>query len=244
MHAAPSVFAALGLLAVHLVAPRLRFLDVTPRSIWLSIAGGISIAYVFVHVLPELSEGQKAVVAALKSDLGYVEHHVYLVALAGLASFYGLERLALSSRRRSRAAGEPDRTTPMVFWIHMASFAVYNMLIGYLLLHREDPSLTGLGIFFVAMAVHFVVTDHGLREHHKEDFVRLGRYVLAVAVAAGWVIGLLTQVSKALIAVLFAFLAGGVVLNVLKEELPEQRQSRFWAFLVGTLAYTSLLLAL
>jgi hypothetical protein len=46
------------------------------------------------------------------------------------------------------------------------------------------------------------------------------------------------------IALLFAFLAGGVILNVLKEELPEERQSRFWAFALGAGIYTVLLLAL
>jgi hypothetical protein len=43
---------------------------------------------------------------------------------------------------------------------------------------------------------------------------------------------------------LFAFLAGGVVLNVLKEELPEERESRFWAFALGAASYTALLLVL
>jgi zinc transporter ZupT len=46
------------------------------------------------------------------------------------------------------------------------------------------------------------------------------------------------------IALLFAFLAGGVILNVLKEELPEERQSRFWAFTLGAGFYAVLLLAL
>ena len=42
---------------------------------------------------------------------------------------------------------------------------------------------------------------------------------------------------------LSAFLAGGIVLNVLKEELPEQRESHFWAFALGTGLYAALLLA-
>ena len=52
-----SLLAVGGLAVVHLFSSKLRFLDVTPRSIWLSIAGGISVAYVFVHLLPELAEG-------------------------------------------------------------------------------------------------------------------------------------------------------------------------------------------
>ncbi|HWL80917.1 MAG TPA: hypothetical protein VNR89_08190 [Roseomonas sp.] len=37
---------------------------------------------------------------------------------------------------------------------------------------------------------------------------------------------------------------GGVVLNIMKEELPEERKSRFCAFLLGALAAGALLLTL
>lgn len=49
-----ALFAALGLALVHLYGGKLRFLEGTPRSIWLSIAGGVSVAYVFVHLLREV----------------------------------------------------------------------------------------------------------------------------------------------------------------------------------------------
>ncbi|HYF03381.1 MAG TPA: hypothetical protein VEC36_08390 [Patescibacteria group bacterium] len=41
-----------------------------------------------------------------------------------------------------------------------------------------------------------------------------------------------------------AFIGGGVILNVLKEELPKERKSRYWTFLLGAGAYSILLLAL
>ena len=44
--------------------------------------------------------------------------------------------------------------------------------------------------------------------------------------------------------VLQAILAGAVLLNVLKEELPPARESRYWAFLAGSAGYGTLLLAL
>ena len=36
---------------------------------------------------------------------------------------------------------------------------------------------------------------------------------------------------------------GSVVLNVLKEELPDDQDSRFWPFALGAAAYSALLLA-
>ncbi|HEY0971100.1 MAG TPA: hypothetical protein VGE02_09050 [Gemmatimonadales bacterium] len=59
------LLASVVLAAVHAAAPAMRFLQGTPRSIWLSIAGGVSVAYVFVHLLPELAEGQRHISRAL-----------------------------------------------------------------------------------------------------------------------------------------------------------------------------------
>ncbi len=233
---------AAGLAAIHLYSGRMAFLDVLPRSRWLSAASGISVAYVFVHLLPDLAEEQVTIREAAGEGLGFLEYHVYLVALIGLAAFYGLERSAKTSRRRRRSAGDEDSTEAGVFWLHAASFTVYNALIGYLLLHREEPGVLSLVLFAFAMGVHFVVNDYGLREDHKGAYDRIGRWVLAAGILVGWAVGLLFEVSEAAIAVLFGFLAGGVIMNVLKEELPEERESRFWAFALGAAAYAVVLL--
>ena len=56
-------------------------------------------------------------------------------------------------------------------------------------------------------------------------------------------LGARIDVPPLAVAALFAFLAGGIVLNVLKEELPEERESHFSAFALGTGLYAALLLA-
>lgn len=223
---------------------KLRFLRATPRSRWLSFGSGVSVAYVFIHILPELSEAQETIESSQEIGLAFLEHHVYLVALLGMVVFYGLERVARESRQRNQKAGKPDVTSSGVFWIHIASFAIYNALIGYLLLHREEQGIQSLFLFFFAMALHFVVNDNGLRENHKAIYDHIGRWVLAAAIIVGWVVGSATAIDSPAVALLFAFLAGGIVLNVLKEELPEERESCFWAFALGAGGYASLLLAL
>ena len=147
-------------------AGKLRFLDGTPRSVWLSVAGGVSVAYVFVHLLPEVSEVQEVLADALGTTLGFLENHGYLLALVGLVVFYGLERAASASRKQR--GGEHEATGEGVFWLNIGSFALYNLLIGYLLVRRPEQGLLELVWFAVAMALHFVVNDFGLREHHKD----------------------------------------------------------------------------
>jgi zinc transporter ZupT len=227
---------AVVLAAVHVLGHRLRILDAVPRSRWLSGAGGVSVAYVFVHVLPELSAGHEVIESRVSVLAAFFEHHVYLVALLGFVTFYGVERLA---RVHARDAEEKDGG---LFWIHVGSFGVYNVLVGRLLVHQPDART--LALFVVALGLHFLVNDHGLRDHHAERYRRVGQWLLAGGVLAGTGLGLVTTISEALTAVVFAFLAGGIVLNVVKEELPEERESSFTAFAGGAVGYTVILIAL
>lgn len=236
-----AVFAA-GFAVIHLFIGRLRFLDVVPRSRWLSAAGGVAVAYVFLHILPELSTHQERFAEGLGVSEQAAEGLVYLLALAGLATFHGLERLAKASRGRSRRTSGNDVVEAELFWLHIGAFALYNVLIGYLLLHREESSLWPLFLYFIAIALHFVTTDFGLREDHRQRYDRRGRWVIAISVISGWTLGVLTSISALLIGFLFSFLAGAIILNVLKEELPEGRQSRFWPFAIALSGCAALLL--
>lgn len=237
-----TILAALGLLAVHLFGGKLRFLDGTPRSIWLSAAGGISVAYVFIHLLPELAEGQEVLKKTIGEAFKALDHHAYLIALTGLIIFYGLERAAKDSHTRDDTAPGGDTHDRKVFWLHATSFAIYNVLIGYLLVNNFS-TVKPLVFFFIAMALHFLVTDYGLREDFKELYTSVGRWVLAAAVLIGCAIGLLFEVPDVATSALVALLAGGVILNVLKEELPAERHSKFTPFLIGAAVYAGLLLA-
>lgn len=251
----PAALAAMVLAVVHVATPSLLFLDGTPRSVWLSAAGGVAVAYVFVHLLPELASGEVSIGRMAGGTFGgFSERHVYLIALIGLMAFYGLDRLAKVDRTRRagfpvtdarRSSANADVATGTgVFRVHMTSFGLYNALVGYLLLHREVMSLPSLAFFTVAMALHFVVTDYGLNEDHKAAYRRIARWILVVAVLAGFWLGAATEVSDSAIAALTAFLVGGAILNVLKEEVPSERQSRFWAFAAGAAACSALLPAL
>lgn len=240
----PTLLIAAGFALIHVLGGRLSVLDRTPRSVWLSIAGGVSVAYVFVHLLPDLAEHQKTLAqkAGASGPWGRVEAHSYLIALLGLVTFYGLDRLARGSAKANEDAGGEGRTSAGVFWIHLSAFAMYNLLIGYLLVHREDGASSGLIIYAVAMGLHFVVNDQGLRQQHGGTYDAAGRWLLAAAPLAGWALGMATGISDLLLSALFAFLGGGIILNVLKEELPEERESRYWAFALGTGLYAALLL--
>jgi hypothetical protein len=238
-----SLIAAGALASVHLLSQQLRFLNEVPRSRLLSIAGGISVAFVIVRLLPSVAESQRAIARGGSDVVPFLSNHAYVVVLLSMVLFYGLERAVKVSRKRNREQGE-DCSQAGVFWLHMFTFAIVNFLIGYALISRAALGTQALLLFSFAMLLKFIVNDHGLHADHKVAYDRVGRWVLAAAVLFGWAVGFTTELPETGRAVLQAFIVGSVLLNVLKEELPEARESRYWAFALGALVYTGLLLSL
>lgn len=224
---------AMALAGVHLGAGSLRALHGVPRSRWLSGAGGAAVAYVFLHLLPELAAAHQT--SGVGSSRAY-----FLIALAGLVALYGVERRV----RLSGGKGTPRDTGAGVFRLHVGSMALYSLVVGYLLVQRGEAGRIGLLLYGAAMGLHVLSSDFGMQLDHPRGYDRVARWILAAAILLGWLAGWLLQVPRPMVDALYAFLAGGVVLNVMKEELPEERRSRFGAFLAGVLSYGALLLAL
>ncbi|EMR04338.1 ZIP family transporter [Cesiribacter andamanensis] len=240
--------AALVLALTHIFAEKLRFTPI-PRSKWLSFAGGVAVSYIFLHILPELQEMQ-SIFEEQEDFLSYLKHHTYLIALLGLTLFYGLERAAkLAHDKRVPATTttqevKQDEKSIRVFWLHIISFGLYNALIGYLLVYKEAFDLLELLWFTIAMAFHFMINDYGLLHHYKHYYRKRGRWILCLAIGIGWAVGSWMPVQELWISLLFAFVAGSTILNVLKEELPEERKSNFKAFIFGIVLYSGMLLLL
>lgn len=202
-----STLAALALALIHLFVGRMRFVRRVPREGWLSFAGGAGVAYVFLLLLPKLGGGQPVLEKVFEGVLAYLEHHVYLVALLGLLTFFGLQRLALGSRLARGGQGEEDVTSAPVFWVAIILHALYNLLIGSLLVD-DRRGVLGVILFAVAMGLHVFVNGYALYEHHKATSQRTGRWVLATAVLVGWLLGVVGDFPKLVTVALTAFLSG------------------------------------
>ena len=179
----------------------------------ISAATGVSVAYVFLDILPELAARNQALLRAA-GDVIFAEQRIYLPALISFVVMYGIDHIVLSHRdhRRDKVA---RREADALYWLHLGGFAAYSALIGYLLSERVERGLFTLVIYMLAMAVHFIVVGHSLAEEHGHLYRRQGHWVLA----------------------------GGVVITSLRSELPDDRTGRFWPFCLGSTAFAGVLLA-
>lgn len=240
----PGLILAVGLALIHSFAAKLNIDKFIPEHRWLSFAGGVSIGYVFLEIFPELSHAQAELEHSTFPLMAYLENHVYIIALLGLLLFYGLDILALNSRKWNRKMNDSDSTDTTVFWIHISAFAVLNIIFGYLLQDLSEHTLLRCILFFIAVALHFFVIDRGLREHHKISYDKQGRWLLTAAIMVGAIAGQSIHFSEVALSLVWSFLAGSIILNILKRELPDEQQSCFISFLGGTALYTALILSI
>lgn len=235
---------AVVLALVHLFSVRLNLGGLKHRRRWLSLAAGVSVAYVFVDLLPLMSEKQRAFTeAAAGRGLPFPEFRVYLAALVGFVVFYGLEHLVTwdTATADRSAENEGGLSEAKMIPLHLAGFSAYNILTGYLLVEWSED-VVGLMLYCGALGLHFLITDDGLHRDYGRLFCSTGRWLMAGSVVVGAMLASGVPVSADWLALVVGLVAGGVVINSVKDELPRRDEGRFSFFLVGALSYALMIL--
>ena len=208
----------------------------------LSAAGGAAVAYVFIHLLPEMDRASREFVkiTAYRS-LPFPEYRVYLAALAGFVLFYGLEHMVHWSHRSGRREQEGYGISDPIFILHIGGFALYAGLISYLMVRGIDEKSVPILIYGIAMCLHFFSAGYSLRNEYGRMYDICGRWVLAGVALAGWACGALTEFPKPVIITMLGLVSGGVVMNSMIVELPGEKDGKFLPFCAGAAAYATLL---
>lgn len=219
-----SAIAMAGIVAMHLLSPRIMDAAGRRLSMLLSIAGGVAVGYVFVGMLPKIGVYTAKIVAAEPQGPEILQFRLYLLSLAGFLVYFAADRF------RARAARGGAGLV-----LHGTAFAGYNALSGYLLAQAQTTRIGFVPIVLVGavFSLHLFAMDHQLRDWHRAVFDRGLRWLLAACVAAGWLAGALLPISEAALAAWSAVLAGGILANVFNEELPGARPGQVPAFLAG-----------
>lgn len=236
-----SLLVALGFSLIHFGSHHYRLHILTVNQ-FTSFVGGISLSYVFFHLFPTLTAYEHEVAEMFHLSRTSAYHVIFGSILAGLVIFYLLEQ-AMQTAKVNVDTGQTAARYG-VFWAHIASYFTYNLIIGLLLSdHRFETNMIAL-FYLVAIGLHFWTNDWVLRHHFEKQYDRYGKQLLTVAVLAGWVIGSLFHIPHTLIGLLEAFVAGGMILNAIKDELPSCKGKGFIPFLIGIGLYAIVLISL
>lgn len=235
-----SLVAALAFAGIFLLGRRVHVLR--SRRAALSLGAGVSTAYVFIHMLPEMAEASNVFVEATSSlALPWPELRIYAAALVGFLIFYGLENLVAWKRTRVERDDAEGEGLGAVFFLHVGGFALYVSLVSYLMVHGISENAVPVALYAVAMGLHFLGIGHSLEREHGETYDRIGRFILAAAAVLGWVSGVAIGIPKTALVTGLGLVSGGVVMNSMIMELPSEKDGRFWPFVTGAAGYTALL---
>src|SRR4051794_35471731 len=117
---------------------------------WLSAAAGISVAYVFMELFPQMSRMQHTFTTAVEGRrLPAPEFRVYFVALVGFLVFYSIQNLMTVPGEQLEG-----RDRILRHRVDFAGFTGYCGLMGYLLV-EEAHSLISLALYGLAILFHF-----------------------------------------------------------------------------------------
>ena len=204
---------------------------------WASFGGGAGMAYVFVHLLPELAIHGQALSDAPGMETfaptPITEALLFLIALVGIMVTYSLDVLASHERQAGKVAGS----------LHTLNFAAFSYLYAYSL-----PSLISTGLaygvlFTIAISAHVLLADRTMAARHPTIFRTRTRWFGTAALVLGLLhAALLHPVADLHLAIATAFLGGGLLMAVFREELPAVNRTRLGWLVAGTVSMTSLLL--
>ncbi len=201
----------LSLALVHLLVGKVRPLSHDMDSPWLSASAGVAVGYVFIYLLPKLAD--------MKYGLGgdgysnFVERHFFFFVMLGFLTFYKLGWV-------SGAAGVAEHWRGAARWAHRSGFIGYSLLLGYTVTAFKNPNVLAAMLAASILGFHLMGVDTHLRHARPQAYDRQLRYLLAAGVVIGWILGMTTELSDTAVAFGTALLAGGMLMMVLKEELP------------------------
>jgi len=234
--AAASLLALTFLLGERARPLRLFFRD--PRSL-ISFGAGMSAAYVFVHLMPELHQARESFVESASIVMRYQGMGIYLVALVGFLLFYALSE-AINQLKAHSHGGEIGPA----FRLHLGGLAAYVGLMAYLLVHKLGEEPTSILLYALAIACHFRAMDYSLREEYGAAYERFGRPLLAGMCLLGWGLGQLIALPLYVLSLLVAFISGAIIMNNSIMELPAGKDGRVIPFVLGGILYGLILIPL
>jgi hypothetical protein len=216
--------AVIALACVVVAEPRLLGRKWPPYL--LAAGAGIGIAYVVVHLLPEIAIGAEVVRRSTEGKLPYAELHAYLLVLIGI-----IGTLLLRAAQTGLHGMAPHPR------VRIVQPALSALIVGYLLAVRDNTEVGPILLFTLAIGLHIALNAHGLAVKLNSP---QGGTVLAGAIAVGYVAGLGWEAPPVVVAGLLSLLAGGVMTRTIHEILDEE--SHLVALTIGASLEAALLL--
>ncbi len=196
-----------------------------------SFAGGVSLAYVILDLMVELTGAASEEVHAALPIGPSREKSLFALVLVGATLWHVVAALATKVGHRAR------------YLTYALPQAAYRAVVGGALVLEGEHGSTPLVFFAIPMLLHLTVLESRIHREFPSDHAGIVRWVLAVAPGLAATVGTLLQLPEAPLSVALALVAGSTVVQIVQTELPWPDRIRIGPFLVGVCLYSVLIAA-
>ena len=231
----------IAIICIHLLSLCLaKLLSIKEEKI-VSFSGGLSSTYVFLHMLPQLVEGNEAIGKVLAKKIHLTplfDLSIFIVAFFGFNLYYGFELLAIKYSKKNNSSS-------FAYRLHLFIYCIFNFIIAYTMPLRVQTGIAFSIVFTFAIGMHYILSDRNFQKHFPDKFAKSGRLFLVFSLLLGWFVSAITDpINVFHVSLFIAFLSGSILLNVFKALLPSDSEQNYFYFLSGTLLMTTFLVVL
>lgn len=232
-----TAIATMVLLVLPMVLPIIRKFHNANISKIASVGGGMAIAAVFVFLMPDVLSKIKIVSANTNIAFLKHEHHlmflVFVTFLAAFCTMYALEKIALD---RTKIKAKPDS---FVFYLHMAILCAMLIALVSSFPALAASSAYAIGIVCALAVFEIFLEEIALLKHFEALYSYVGRYLMMIAIVAGWGIGFkfFNQETTTFTLLTQAFVIGMILTAVIKNEFDAINQSNNYTLFIVAVVF-------
>jgi len=232
-----SILLAIFLSYIHLIVVYFSRLSTYKQKIITSIGGGISLSYVFLHLMPELATSSFEKSKYLIND-NYIinpkifEFSIFFVAFLGLLCLFLVDTLCETSNKKPQIS----------FNLHLFYNFAVNFIYSFTLSEIVKEGLIYSILFTLTLSSHIFASDRIIIERHEKLYKRKYKWYGFFAIYLGLLSSLFFNIQNSLFSdYALAFFSGGILLNAFLEELPKKSLINIKWFLLSVFFSTNLI---
>jgi zinc transporter ZupT len=216
---------ALGLGALiggaHFFGEKLKIDRNTKPYRIISFAAGISIAYLFLDLLPHVYEAASI-----------LKNGVFIFLLLGFATVHLVEKYIYQH-------ADVQKLTKELKAVHAVTFFLYYFMIGIVLKGKIQADILESVLFIIPVTLHAGLSTSSLSEIHgmiKENIII--RVLLSSAPLFGILFARAILIPEVAENIMVSLIAGILLYVMVKEFLPEKKKGQPAFFIVGLILFT------
>lgn len=217
------ILLGIAFLAAHLISDKIHLKH---KPALMSFSVGISLAYIFLYLFPEMLQTSRFDSIAVFSSV-----------LLGIAATRLVEIHVWKHRSKSILRKELKE-------VHAAAFFLYHFVIGMVLFELLRFSVAGGILFFLPALLHSAVSSTSLKEIHDEIRSGASKVLLALSTLLGISMMYIVSVPASAHSILLGFVVGVLLYIVMRDSMPKETNGKPLYFLAGILLYAMLIVFL